>query len=46
MSRIIRNFAVFQDGSNLLRWATVIAQNIVWAFFHVHTISAYCGVIA
>ena len=27
------NFALFQDGSNLLRWATVIAQHIVWAIF-------------
>ena len=33
MSKIIRKFAVFQDGSNLLRWATVIAQHIVWAIF-------------
>lgn len=33
MSRIIRTFAVFQDGSNILRWATVIAQHIVWAIF-------------
>ena len=33
MSQIIRNFALFQDGSNLLRRATVIAQRIVWAIF-------------
>lgn len=33
MLRIIRNFAVFQDGSNLLRCATVIAQHIAWAIF-------------
>ena len=32
MSQIIRTFALFQDGSNLLRRATVIAQR-VWAIF-------------
>lgn len=33
MSEKMTNFALFQDGSNLLRWATVIAQHIVWAIF-------------
>lgn len=32
MLQFIRTFALFQDGSNLLRRATVIAQR-VWAIF-------------